>query len=338
MAEEIIARDRVHGTIYEFRVGPTASGYEIQLRFRGGQWESASMGNYNTKEMALKNFVPRYRTLDFNELEAIHPIIQKARAEKLAKLAEESRQREMERRTEQIKMESRAKRVQAVNDEFKRVRFKQETTKRTGAEGSVLADITGPSINGLTIHLTTDDPKSRFRKWQVTHQASGFAVGPDFETQRDAKLYAYRLSSLVDFRQSAEALKKSGAPYGEISKRLRQDLYADLSDVKPQVQIGISRNDAKVFMRKPTPGISTRAATARFLNPNAGKGQAKQRIPEQDKQTRAQTVAPAVPKSEEDLALQKRWFRRPNRLDFEGIDTPNGSETRVRDRRFRPRM
>lgn len=78
-------------------------------------------------------------------------------------------------------------------------------------------------------------------------------------------------------------------------------------------------------------GISRDAAIQRFYSEHVGTGRSKQRDADLDRQFNAERVAPAVAKTEADLKLQKEWFKHPNQLDFQGIDTNPNKPARRRN-------
>ncbi len=90
---------------------------------------------------------------------------------------------------------------------------------------------------------------------------------------------------------------------------------------KPRIRFVEFTPSGQAIARKETLSISFRAAEDRFTRKTAGVGRAKQRNPELDAKRTAKTVAPAIAKTEADLKLQQRWFKHPNQLDFEGVDT-----------------
>lgn len=102
---------------------------------------------------------------------------------------------------------------------------------------------------------------------------------------------------------------------------------ATLPQVEEAIRLGLLTPEPafqrpSLFRPKSVPGISQRAAAERFVNPRAATGRARQRRPDLDIAKQARTVAPAQANTPKDVELQRRWFRRPNELDMEGIDTP----------------
>lgn len=104
----------------------------------------------------------------------------------------------------------------------------------------------------------------------------------------------------------------------------RRGLAGAEAEAKPEVKPAMPALLGPSFIKKDAPGVSLRAAEARFSSRTAGTTAGRQRRPELDNKRTAAVVAPAVAKTEADLKLQRKWFKHPNRLDFEGIDTAKG--------------
>lgn len=84
-------------------------------------------------------------------------------------------------------------------------------------------------------------------------------------------------------------------------------------------------------------GVSSANARSRLHDVYAGRGSSKKRDPELDQKRKAERVAPAAARTPEDVKLQEEWYRSPNQMDFEGIDTPSVATPRRSGPRIRTR-
>ncbi len=237
MATGVIAKDTIQGTDYEYRVDTVereGANHQIQVRFtkRDGsnsEWEGATMGHYQSQTLAIEAFLPRYRRGDF---EAIHPIIVKAisKKERENKQIEEGRSKQAAE--DLIKREVDQMRREFIESDFNKAKFVTGTAPITGGEGNKIGEVTGPSIGGLVISKTDGIRRIKDTAYQITHIKSGFSVGPKYQTQRDAKIAAFRLSNLGDFTGGVEGLPKN-IPFTTLANRMQLDPLADFRDKLP---------------------------------------------------------------------------------------------------------
>jgi len=184
-------------------------------------------------------------------------------------------------------------------------------------------------------------------------------------------MVVYRVTRLTDWDRPASQLEAVGK--GNKDQKLREAVktilrspYADISHldlperepVTAPVTVPTPIKESKpvkvrkLKARKPdkieaikksavtvkgTQTISPRAAEARFTKRHVATGRAKLRNPARDRLTTAARVAPAVARTEADLKLQQQWFRHPNRLDFEGVDTNPNKPARTRSPKLQTR-
>ncbi len=233
----VIAKDTIQGTDYEYRVATIERegfNHQIQVRFakRDGSksaWEGATMGHYPSDKDALEAFLVRYRRGDF---EAIHPIIIKAVEKKERENKQIEASRSKQAAEDVIKRGLDDMRRQLVEADFKKAKFVTGTAPITGGEGNKIGEVTGPSIGGLVISKTDGIRRIKDTAYQITHIKSGFSVGPKYQTQRDAKIAAFRLSNLGDFTGGVEGLPKN-IPFTTLANRMQTDPLADFRDKLP---------------------------------------------------------------------------------------------------------
>lgn len=238
MATEIIARDTIAVTNFEYRIARVereGANQQIQVRFvrkdaTVGEWENANMGHYQSRASALDNFLARYGTIgaDFTPLD---PGLKEkfAKRNREASLIEKGRLKAgAQAKIDRVNEEERRN---LIREEFKKATFKTESVDLRGPSG-VIGTQRVPTIGGLAI--TVAGTRNKKKVYGLTHQGTGFAIGPDdFETQGEAKLAAFRLTQLTDFTQDQKALQATGIPFSSIANTFRRDSLADISDRLP---------------------------------------------------------------------------------------------------------
>lgn len=245
MADEIIARDKIAGTVYEYRIGPSGSegkefAHQIQLRSAGSdRWDTALMGNFGSREAALNTFISRYSNRDgFATLEAVHPTIKKNLAARVQSEAATARQAEKGKESREEAEQERKKRRVDIDKGFAQASFKKASAPRTGPSGVALTPAVGPSFGGLIVH--ENGLTGRNKGYNITHAQSGLAIGGDFATQTQAKIAVWRVTQMINFDQSAEGVqadtKASGVSFGAVLRRLADDQYSALDDVEQVAQ------------------------------------------------------------------------------------------------------
>jgi hypothetical protein len=240
---EVIARDTINGSQYDFSIEyimfEGKPGYRVELRFRGGNWEPAMMGVYNSKKAALEAFVPRYRTFEIENLEAIHPVIKKCKEDKLRQL-EMDRKAEEEARIEAMEQQQLdSQRREDIEADLKKTKFTRGSATPKGSSGKELPIIVGYVLGGLLIHKLDEKTNGRmYANYNITHIQSGYAVGPRYHTLKDAKIAVIRMSQYVDFTLDAEGLIELGKsiPINSMFHRLQGDPYADLEGLLVSVK------------------------------------------------------------------------------------------------------
>ena len=216
---------------YGVAKNPEFNKYGVRVRIRRPdgtvtEWDNALMGHYDSRQRALESFRDRYRSDSITGLKPLNPTVAKAKAARLADEAFDEAFREKKvleaRETQEAEYHIR----EEIKDAVAKAKFKSETTPIIGPSGAVLRVEKGPSIGGLTI-LKEGTPKRP--NWHITHQASGLRVtDKGFSSLGEAKVAAYRLSKLADFRQSKDQLETRKVGLGPALASLENDVYAAL--------------------------------------------------------------------------------------------------------------
>jgi hypothetical protein len=221
-------------TLYEYGVAknPEFNKYGVRVRIRRpdgtvSEWDNALMGHYDSRQRALESFRDRYKSDSISGLKPLNPTVAKAKAARLADEAFREKKVLEARETQEAEYQIGATRREEIKDAVAKAKFKSETTPIIGrTSGAVLHDEKGPSIGGLTIlkHGTPKRPN-----WGITHQASGLRVtNKGFSSLGEAKVAAYRLSKLADFRQSKDQLEAIRRSLPLALGKLENDVYAAL--------------------------------------------------------------------------------------------------------------
>lgn len=115
-----------------------------------------------------------------------------------------------------------------IDQALKSTKFRTEKTKIASESGN-LPDEEGLSLGGLTI--TDNGREGKYKRYGITHQKSGLAVADDYDTLKAVKIAAMRLSGILDWTQSEEAVLKD-VPKGMrlFINQMRNDPYVDYPD------------------------------------------------------------------------------------------------------------
>ncbi len=136
------------------------------------------------------------------------------------------------------------------------------------------------------------------------------------------------------FKRAEKAIAELNAP--AVSKVSPENAAKFKAERQAREAVRMKQH-AEVAARPPVKaitGVSVTRAKARFEDADAGRAKGKgPRRPERDLQRTSAVVAPSVATTERDERLQKRWFKHPGKLDFQGVDTKGARKPKFKSKR-----